>query len=132
MKILMVDDDKRLLEEIGRILTLGGNSVDCVDNAADAAAKVECGGYDVVLIDYWMPEHNALWFMEHAKIPPQTKTLLMTSYAGGNFIKRIFDAGIDDYVAKPFDEAELLLHLQMLFEKKNNSEENPGRKTIQV
>ena len=70
--------------------------------------------YDVVLLDYWMPEHNGLWFINNATLPRRTKTLLMTAYAGGKFIKRLLDAGISDYVPKPFDEAELICHLESL------------------
>ncbi|MEI6807690.1 MAG: response regulator [bacterium] len=114
MKILVIDDDSKLRNEIESILTRNGHSVDCAACASYGVTMVAKDRYDVVLLDYWMPEHNGLWFLENAVLPRQTKTLLMTSYSGRRFVKRIFDAGVTDFVPKPFDEAELLLHLEFL------------------
>lgn len=114
MKILVVDDDAQLLAAVEEILIRNGHSVDCAANAVDAVAMAGTNRYDVVLLDFWMPEHNGLWFLKNAALPPQTKTLIMTSYSGGGFVRRIFEAGVSDYVPKPFDESELLLHLASL------------------
>ena len=115
MNILVIDDDDKLRNEIKLILTRNGYKVDCASCASEGVKMVAEESYDVVLLDYWMPEHNGLWFMENAVLPKQTKTLLMTSYSGRRFVKRIFDAGISDFVPKPFDESELLLHLEFIF-----------------
>ena len=112
MKVLVIDDDTRLLTEVSRILTGSGHSADCVDNADDAVAMVEAGRYDFVLVDYRMPKHDGAWFMSHAKIPRRTKVLLVTSYIDRNVVSQMFHAGISGYVMKPFDGKELLMHLE--------------------
>lgn len=112
VKILVVDDDKRLLEEMGRILTRNGHSVDCADSADGALPMVASKLYDFIFVDYRMPEHDGMWFMKNAAIPRHTKTLLVTSYIERNVVKQMFGAGISGYVSKPFDENELLLHLK--------------------
>lgn len=112
MKILLVDDDKKLLEEVAKILTRNGHSVDCADNAAGAVAMVKSSGYDFVLVDYRMPEHDGLWFLKNAALPRRTKALLVTSYVDRQAISQMFKSGISGYVVKPFDESELLRHLQ--------------------
>jgi DNA-binding response OmpR family regulator len=112
VKILLVDDDKKLLEEVAKILTRNGHSVDCADNAAGAVAMVKSSGYDFVLVDYRMPEHDGLWFLKNAALPRRTKALLVTSYVDRQAISQMFKSGISGYVVKPFDESELLRHLQ--------------------
>ncbi|MDD4869040.1 MAG: response regulator [Kiritimatiellae bacterium] len=112
MEILVIDDDTRLLEEVRRILTSNGHLTDCVDNADDAVTILGSNLYDFVLVDYRMPKHDGLWFMRNAPLPRHTKTLLVTSYVDRNVIKQMFNAGISGYVVKPFDENELLRHME--------------------
>lgn len=121
MKILVVDDDRMLLEEIGRILNRNGHSTDCVDNATDAVAMLGNSRYDFVLLDYRMPEHDGAWFLKNAPLSRPTRTLLMTSYVDRDVIKQMFDAGISGYVMKPFDEEELLRHLDFYSAKASGS-----------
>ena len=111
MHLLVVDDDKRLLEEVASILTRNGHTVDCVDNAAQAVDMTEKGHYDFVLVDYRMPEHDGVWFMKSVKLPRSTKVLLVTSLVDRNVIRTMFSAGISGYIIKPFDEEELVKNL---------------------
>ena len=112
MRILVVDDDVRLLEEVKGILVRNGHSVDCADNADKAVSMVKSDCYDFVLVDYRMPEHDGVWFMKNAALPRVTKVLLVTSYLDRGIIRQMFSAGICGYVTKPFDEGELLKHLE--------------------
>jgi DNA-binding response OmpR family regulator len=112
MKILVVDDDRRLLEEINKILSRNGHSADCIDNADRAVEMAGLNRYDFVLVDYRMPEHDGFWFMKNVSLPRNTKTLLVTSYIDKTVVKQMFNAGISGYVMKPFDEEELLRHIE--------------------
>ncbi|MFZ2410507.1 MAG: response regulator [Candidatus Methanoperedens sp.] len=120
MRILVVDDDRRLLEEINKILSRNGHSVDCIDNATRAVVMAGLSRYDFVLVDYRMPEHDGFWFMKNVSLPRDTKTLLVTSYVDRNVIKQMFNAGISGYVVKPFNESELLRHLEFHSNNHNN------------
>ena len=111
MNILVVDDDKELLAAVERILTRNGHSVDCSDNAAAAVKMAAANRYDFVLVDYRIPEHNGIWFLQNASLPRSTRALLMTAFTDGNVIGRMFGVGISGYIAKPFDETELLRHI---------------------
>ncbi len=112
MKILVIDDDTRLLAAVGEILTRNGHSADCVDNAAAALLKLKSARYDFVLVDYRMPKHDGMWFMKNAALPRHTKALLVTSFIDNGVIRQMSAAGISGYIAKPFDEEELLRHLR--------------------
>jgi len=112
MKILVIDDDTRLLAEMERILTRHGYSVNCADNADDAVSMVGANSYDFILVDYRMPNHDGIWFLKNASLPKHAKALLVTSCVDRHVIAQMFNAGISGYVVKPFDESELLRHLE--------------------
>lgn len=111
MKILIVDDDKLLADEVKSVLKRHGHEAQHSECAKDAVALAETGDYDFVLLDYKMPEHDGLWFMKNVNIPRKTKTLLVTSYAEKRLINHMFKMGASGYLLKPFDEDELLWHL---------------------
>lgn len=119
MKILVIDDDKRLLAEVARMLAGNGHSADCVDNADDALAMVKANHYDFVLVDYRMPEHDGIWFLKNARLPRSTKALVVTSFVESGTIRKMFNAGVTGYVTKPFDEEELIRHLDFHSGKRN-------------
>ena len=107
----MLDDDRDLLSAIRDLLSKHSHVVDCCDNAPEAVALAEQGSYDFVFIDYKMPDHDGIWFMNQVKLPRKTKALLMTAYINRDVINRMFAAGACGYIVKPFDEEEILRHL---------------------
>ncbi|MEI6218622.1 MAG: response regulator [bacterium] len=127
MNILAIDDNTELLAAVADMLVRHAHTVDCADSADKALELVRAKHYDVVLVDYWMPVHNGMWFIKNASLPRNTKVLLVTSYVDMEVVKKMFDEGIAGYVAKPFDETELLLHLK--FHESNHIEKqiSPGR-----
>lgn len=112
MKILILDDDPNVLEALRVSLSHHKHDVACVDNAEEAVGLVEQETYDFVLVDYRMPEKDGVWFMENANMPPATKALLMTAYLNRDVINKMFSVGVAGYLLKPFDEDELLRHLE--------------------
>ncbi len=117
MKILVLDDHDDFRNEIVDILARSGHAADGAASAVEAVARVENDDYDLVLVDYNMPEHNGLWFMRNARRPKSTKVLLITAYVDRDIIDAMFKAGAAGYIIKPFDEAELLHHIGYHFGK---------------
>ncbi len=111
MKILILDDNKSLLDALKGMLVRHDNDVDCSDNAKQALKMAEAGNYDFVLVDYKMPENDGIWFMENVNLPQKTKALLITAYVDRDVINRMFDLGACGYLIKPFNGEELLRHL---------------------
>lgn len=111
MKILVLDDEVSLLQSLKRMLEDQDHSVDCADNAKEAVAKVRDAQYDVILVDYKLPENDGIWFMQNADLPRETKVLLITAYVNRRVINQMFELGASGYLIKPFDEEELLRHL---------------------
>jgi len=119
MKILILDDDTELLSALKRILDDHGHDVDCADDAEKAAEMVVDAAYDLLLVDYKMPGHDGIWFMQNAKRPPGSKVLLVTAYVNREVINRMFDLGASGYLIKPFDEEELMRHIDYYVPKSN-------------
>ena len=111
MKILVMDDHDAFRDEIVTILARHGHAAHGVSMATSAVALVEKGDYDVVLVDYNMPVHDGLWFMRNAKIPRRTKVILVTAQTNQRVIDSMKIYGVSDYLIKPFDEEDLMRHL---------------------
>ena len=111
MKILVVDDDIGMLGALGELLVAHGHAVQCVDTARKG---LDCkpDEFDIVLLDYKMPEHDGAWFMKQAKFSRSTRVLLITAYVNKEVIKRMFDLGVSGYLIKPFDADDLLRHIE--------------------
>jgi len=107
MKILLVDDDSRVLAALRRMVAQLGHDADCADNAEDAALLVRTRHYDFVLIDFQMPGHNGMWFLEHARIPEDTKVLVMSGFTPLSEVRSLMEKGAAGYVSKPFGVSEL-------------------------
>ena len=112
MKILVLDDDTVLLTVMEAVLSKNGHEVTCIDNPEEAVALVAENDYDFLLVDYQMGGKTGVWFMENVNLPAQTKVLLITGSVDRDIITNMFDLGASGYIIKPFDEAELLRHLE--------------------
>jgi DNA-binding response OmpR family regulator len=126
MKILVIDDDKPLREEVGKILIRAGHDADCVGSAKEAVPMAESGKYDFLLVDYRMPEYDGVWFMRNVNLPKKTKALLVTSYLDRALIEKMIRAGAVGYVIKPFDEEEILRHLEFHSQPKHEGKHLKG------
>ncbi len=111
MKILLIDDDVNLLEALKEMLAERQHEIECSTSAKEAVEMVKNSDYDCILVDYRMPCDDGIWFMENADINQGTKVLLMTAYLNRKVINRMFALGAAGYIIKPFDEEELMTHL---------------------
>jgi CheY-like chemotaxis protein len=111
MKILIIDDHEGFREAIRDILVKNSHSADTAASAVEAIPLAESGNYDLILVDFQMPEHDGFWFMRNVKLPRKTKALLVTGHVDKAIIREMFKVGVSGYVIKPFDEDDLLHHL---------------------
>lgn len=111
MRFLVLDDHDGFRNEIVGILERNGHQAQGVATADAAVPLVETGQYDMVLVDYSMPEHDGVWFMKNAHKPRGTKALLVTAHVNRQMIETMFNAGVSGYIIKPFSEEEFLHNL---------------------
>jgi len=117
MKVLVLDDHKPFRDEVVDMLTRLGHEGVGTATAEAAIPLAETGDYDFVLVDFSMPNHDGVWFMKHVKLPRRTKALLVTAHVSKEIMAQMFRLGIAGYLIKPFDESDLIRHLDFHWQR---------------
>lgn len=115
MRILLLEDDRDLVEAAAFALRRGGFAVDVVSTLAAAAEALAVYQYDAAVLDRMVPDGDALDLVQahrgQAVLPPvlflTARDLVADRVAG-------FDAGGDDYLVKPFATPELIVRVRSL------------------
>src|SRR4029079_5044125 len=113
--ILIVDDDRALLEALPRALKLrlNGIVIDTSDNAAEALERIEQTDYDAIVSDIKMPGLDGLEVLaEIKKLRPKTPTLLITGHGEHDLAVKALRGGAYDFVQKPIDREYFVASLQ--------------------
>lgn len=115
MRILVVEDERRLNDALCQILTEQKYMVDAVYDGKDALEYSKSGIYDVIILDVMLPYlsgFEVLSGIRAAKI--NTAVLMLTAKDAISDKVKGLDLGADDYMTKPFSTDELLARVRML------------------
>ena len=124
-KILIAEDEKTQRDLLEGFLKKEGFSVEAVANGREALQKIEKDYFDVVLVDYKMPELDGLQSLrEIRRLLPDLPVVMMTAYGTVETAVASMKEGALDYLTKPIDLDELLLILQKVIERSNLIQEN--------
>ncbi|MDR2760598.1 MAG: response regulator transcription factor [Rickettsiales bacterium] len=126
--ILIVDDDDRLRELLKKYLLKNDFAVSSVSSAREADKLIKKYIFDVLIVDYMMPNENGAEFARRLRDGGNFTSLIMLTALGGveNKIEGL-TAGADDYVCKPFEPRELVLRINNLIKRtrgKKDADEN--------
>ncbi|EFI70257.1 response regulator transcription factor [Lysinibacillus sp. HST-98] len=122
MKILIAEDDNRLRKNIVHIIQKEFHQVDAVDNGQHALEYILFQTYDLVILDWMMPELSGIDVCKEARRNGyEGGILILTAKDDSNDIILGLDAGADDYVVKPFKMEELLARIRAILRRKNKS-----------
>lgn len=126
-RILLVEDEERLLEVVKLNLELEGYEVITAMNGKQALEQFHRGRYDLILLDVMLPQMDGFAVcrsirLENRKVP----ILFLTAKNSAQDRVMGLKIGGDDYLVKPFDLEELLLRVQRLLER-SASEARVGR-----
>lgn len=115
MKILVVEDNRRLARFLFRALLEENHVVDLVGDGATAISQMETIPYDLVILDWMLPEVDGLSVLRSVRSRGIKVPVLMLT-ARAEIPERIMglDAGADDYLPKPFDLGEFLARVRSL------------------
>lgn len=117
MRILVVEDEPRLLHNLARALREEGYAVDTAPDGGEGLAKAEDSNYDAIVLDIMLPVLDGWQVLERLRRRKSTPVLLLTArHATGDRVRGL-DTGADDYLGKPFDLAELLARLRALIRR---------------
>ena len=111
--ILVVDDQKTVCYSIQRFLQFEGYDVLTAANGVEALSIVNARKPDLVIMDIRMPEMDGLEVLEKIKEDrPELQVIMMTSYSTMDMTIQAMKLGACDYLAKPFDNDELLIRIK--------------------
>lgn len=120
MRILIAEDDPKLLKSLVHIFTLNHYGVDSVDNGTDAFEFASTGAYDGLVLDVMMPGMDGITLLQKLRNSGITTPALFLT-ARTEIHQRIegLDAGADDYLPKPFSTQELLARVRAMLRRKD-------------
>ena len=121
MRILIAEDDPKLLKSLVHIFKLDRYAVDGVDNGVDAFDLASSGEYDGLVLDVMMPGMDGVSLLKKLRNGGITTPALFLT-ARCEIDQRIegLDAGADDYLPKPFSTGELLARVRAMLRRKDN------------
>lgn len=118
MRILIVDDEPKLLEQLRQSLTADKYDVETAADGEVVLDKLFANPYDLILLDIMLPRMDGLSVLREIR-QAEIKTPVLILTAKGDIEDRIqgLDLGADDYLAKPFSIAELMARVRALLRR---------------
>jgi len=115
MRLLVVEDEPRMARMLQQGLAEEGHQVDLCDTAATALEQAPRVPYDVLVVDWALPDGDGVSVVRQLRQRGLTTPVLMLTARGSTGEKVTgLRAGADDYLVKPFDFEELLARLEAL------------------
>ena len=120
-KILLVDDDIELTDLLAEVLRLTGFEVEVANNGQEALDKLN-SSHQLVLLDVMMPVLNGIETLKKIRQTSNVPVMMLT--ARGEEIDRVqgLELGADDYLAKPFNDRELVARIKAILRRVSPSE----------
>jgi DNA-binding response OmpR family regulator/HPt (histidine-containing phosphotransfer) domain-containing protein len=113
-KVLIVDDDRSLLEGLAAILSPQGMSVTTLSEPSQFWDTLEACVPDLLILDLDMPLHNGIELCQAVRTDPRWATLpimFLTAHTAALAIDRVFAAGADDFASKPIFASALITRI---------------------
>jgi two-component system OmpR family response regulator len=117
MRVLVVEDEARLLKNLVRALREEGYAVDTAEDGDDGLFKAQETDYDAILLDIMLPGKDGWTVLEELRKTRRTPVLMLTAMDAHAHRVRGLDTGADDYLVKPFDLSELLARVRALIRR---------------
>jgi len=115
MRILIIEDEKRLAETIAKNLKSESFAVDIAYDGVSGEFQAKTNDYDVIILDLMLPDQDGWTTCEHLrKDGVLTPILMLTALDDVTDKIRGLDSGADDYLTKPFHTGELIARLRSL------------------
>ncbi|MBS1823248.1 MAG: response regulator transcription factor [Acidobacteria bacterium] len=118
MRVLLVEDEQRLAENVVAALREVGLAVDHAADGATASLLAEQDVYDAIVLDLMLPGKSGQGVLGDLRQQGlHTPVLILTAQEGKESIVQLLNAGADDYLSKPFDLGELIARIKALIRR---------------
>lgn len=119
MRVLIIEDEARLAENVARSLREGaGYAVDVAPDGEEGAFMAESNPYDLVILDLMLPKLDGLSVLQRMRRQGSpTPVLVLTARDEKESVVALLNAGADDYISKPFDLGELMARAKALIRR---------------
>ena len=110
-KILVIEDNQEMLENIAEMLELFNYSVIKAHTAATGVENAKSEKPDLIICDIMLPDFDGYKVLQLLEEEPSTKSIpfiFLTAKAEKSEIRKGMNMGADDYITKPFDKADLI------------------------
>jgi two-component system NtrC family response regulator/two-component system response regulator AtoC len=130
-RLMIVDDEKDLLELLVNRLKRKGYEVDFAENAEDAISLLQNQFYDIAIYDIRLPKMDGITLLkETKKIQPEIQVLMLTGHGTIETAIEAMKLGAFDYLAKPYNLTELEIAITKAVENKTLIEKNDSMRKI--
>ena len=116
-KIMIVEDDKVIAEELFNLLTNSSYEVEILDDFNDSENKILNSGADLVLLDINIPGLNGQSLLKEIRKKSNIPIIMVTSRSLEIDEALSISYGADDYITKPYSPTILLLRIQNIFKR---------------
>ncbi len=118
VKLLVIEDDLKLARLLSRVLQEEGYVVDGCSKGEPGLRQASSGLYDLLVLDWMLPDLDGLSLCRRLReLGASLPILMLTSRAELSERVMALDAGVDDYVVKPFEIEELVARIRALLRR---------------
>ncbi|MFC8258944.1 response regulator transcription factor [Streptomyces sp. NPDC057291] len=126
MRLLIVEDEKRLATSLARGLTAEGFAVDVVHDGLEGLHRAGEGAYDLVVLDIMLPGMNGYRVCAALRAAGREVPILMLTAKDGEYDEAEgLDTGADDYLTKPFSYVVLVARIRALLRRRGGGSASP-------
>lgn len=123
MRILLVEDEKRMAEALSELLRLEQYEADVRMDGLSGLEAAQCNDYDILILDVMLPGLSGFEIAKMIRnLGIKTPVLMLTAKSDVDDKVAGLDSGADDYLTKPFEAKELLARLRALGRRNGTAE----------
>jgi len=122
IKVLLIDDEPLILRLITDVMKhLGFNDIITASNGKNAIEKIRANNFDFIITDWRMPDTKGIDLINLIRSSeicnyPRVPIILLTGNTGSNYILQARDAGVTEYMIKPFSVQQLVRRIKSIIE----------------
>ncbi|KMT20982.1 response regulator transcription factor [Clostridium cylindrosporum] len=132
MRILVADDDERIVRLITDFLTHQGYIVESASNGEEALELFEKGTFDLIILDIMMPIYDGWVVCKEIRKTSNVPIIILTAKDSDLDELFGFEIGADDYVSKPFNIALLVARIKRLLKDSSSNKSQVIFKDIEI